>query len=153
MKFIRNYDLSDIEKLKELGAKVKIEVKEATTLPAGGTITLFEGIGTGILRKFMIFIDGASYESSYTAFVRITIDGEVIYENRLALLFMYYANTGRGTKDGYCTYRDDTAYQYAFIRYLDYPFFNGFKIEVINKDAANASSVDATLESLRFKNL
>jgi hypothetical protein len=153
MKLIRNYDLSDIERLRELGAKIKIIQYENVTIAAGATFTVVDFTGTGIWKRFDVYIDGASGLSSYDAGFKVIIDGEVLFDHWLSRFIILGKAARTGTRDGYTGVYDTAAYTYAAIRYVDYPFYNSLKIEITNRDTANAAAFWGIVEILWFKNL
>jgi hypothetical protein len=153
MKLIRNYDLSDIERLRELGAKPQIIFAESVNVAASGTYTLVDIQKAGFLHKIWMYIDGASLAGSALATLYIELDGVEIYKHTIERWFSGYAAGGIGIRDGYCVIWDNTTCIYSSIRYVGFPFYKRCLIKLTNNDTTNATTLWHLTEFIIFENL
>jgi len=114
---------------------------------AGSAITILDLKGQGILGDMFLAADGASEGGSLTSFIRFTIDGGVGDWLTLERFFM----TGWATvTDGYprSLIKWDSANYIAVGRgRLDWPFNESIKVEFLNNDNVNLTTIHDFIQS------
>jgi len=136
------------EPIKELMTAKAYEV----TIDAGGTFTLLDVTGKGVVKHIFATLDGASVAGSAGALWEVYINEEET--PRISLYTDWFlgddsqAATGVGSKGKVCHVWDSVAYLFKGYREIDIPFKSACKIVVKNRDTTNATTLYACVEYL-----